>query len=328
MSNFTGARALATYLKLASAGPGEAKQIIEHKIPRELTTYDSDGKVVRVRELLVSEAIESTTLIQTEMYNTVLAGAEPVKCMRQALPIISAKSNTLRVPLGEAGTYAGEVAEGAEIPIDVQDYTYRDFTIRKYGVRPLITKEMVEDGLYDVVALEVQKAGARIENKINQAALSAILQNSGNSADCGGSGGTPVAKLAEAIAANQTDGYNSNCIILHPGMVGAVMSAFTSVATSIGDAITRGGMVGTLLGCPIYTTGVTDESATYTWGWGVNDYIGGLVINRENAGAIAMRRDITVQRYEDPIRDLVGMGVTARFGCNYFFADAIARVMY
>ena len=51
MSNFTGARALATYLKLASAGPGEAKQIIEHKIPRELTTYDSDGKVVRVREL-------------------------------------------------------------------------------------------------------------------------------------------------------------------------------------------------------------------------------------------------------------------------------------
>ena len=328
MTNFSGARALSTYLRLAHAGPSEAKQILNRQIPRELTTYDCNGKVVRVRELLVSEAIESTTLIQTEMYNTVLAGAEPVKCMRQALPIISAKSNTLRVPLGEAGTYAGEVAEGAEIPIDVQDYTYRDFTIRKYGVRPLITKEMVEDGLYDVVALEVQKAGARIENKINQAALSAILQNSGNSADCGGSGATPVAKLAEAIAANQTDGYNSNCIILHPGMVGAVMSAFTSVATSIGDAITRGGMVGTLLGCPIYTTGVTDDSSTYTWGWGTDNYIGGLVINRENAGAIAMRRDITVQRYEDPIRDLVGMGVTARFGCNYFFADAIARVLY
>ena len=107
MSNFTGARALATYLKLASAGPGEAKQIIEHKIPRELTTYDSDGKVVRVRELLVSEAIESTTLIQTEMYNTVMAGAEPVKYMRQALPVIGAKGNTLTVPLGESGTYAG-----------------------------------------------------------------------------------------------------------------------------------------------------------------------------------------------------------------------------
>ena len=328
MGNFTGARALATYLKLASAGPGEAKQIIEHKIPRELTTYDSDGKVVRVRELLVSEAIESTTLIQTEMYNTVMAGAEPVKCMRQALPVISTRANTLRVPLGEAGTYAGEVAEGAEIPIDVQDYSYRDFTIKKYGVRPLITKEMVEDGLYDVIALEVQKAGARIENRINQAALSVVLENSGNSADCGGSGGTPVAKLAEAIGANQADGYQSNAIILHPGMAGAVMSAFTSVATVMGEAITRGGMIGTLLGCPVYVTGVTDTSSTYTWGWGTDNYICGLVINKENAGATAMRREITVQKYDDPIRDLVGMGVTARFGCNYFFADAIARVIY
>jgi len=320
---------LELYLKMAKEAvdaPHATKELAK-QVPAN-KTYWHKGEIKPARELLLSEGLNSTTLIQTEMMATVLEGAEPFKCMREALPIFKAKSNILRVPYGESGSYAEKVAEGTAVPIRTQTYSYRDFNIYTYGDRPLITVPMVEDSQYDVIALEIAKCGARVENLLNQQALSLILQNSGNSVDCGGAGATPVAKLAEAIGANATDGYMSDTIILTPGMYAAVVAAFTSLATPMGETVTRTGKVGTLLGCNTFLCGVTDDSATYTWGWGTNDYIGGLVINKSNAGATAIRRDITVKNFDDVIKEMVGMTVTARLGFNYLAANAICRVLY
>jgi hypothetical protein len=51
-----------------------------------------------------------------------------------------------------------------------------------------------------------------------------------------------------------------------------------------------------------------------------------MILDSTHAGAIAMRRDLTVDRYEDPIRDLVGMSVTMRYDVKYLMGGAIVKI--
>lgn len=315
---------LETYLQLTRAGPHERKDLVS-TLPRELGTV-WDGETVPVRELLLTEKIESTTLIQTEMYRTVMEGAEPAKCMRQALPVINCTSNSLRITLGESGTYAAEVAEGAEIPVDVQDYSYRDFSIKKYGVRPLITRELVDDGLFDVVAMEVRKAGLRIENTLNQQALTMLLDSATNEKDTGGTD-QGIKAIAGAIGLVKADGFAPDTVILSPAAEALVFKEFVPAGYVGTDAVMQGRLPN-VLGLRAFTCGAADASSTYTWDYDTDSEIGMIVADSRNSVPIAMRRDIALERYSDPIRDLVGCSVTARFGVNYLFGDAICRIEY
>lgn len=83
-----------------------------------------------------------------------------------------------------------------------------------------------------------------------------------------------------------------------------------------------------ILGLKSVVTGVTDNSSTYTWDYDSDGDIGMCVLDSKNAGAIVIRRDISVERYSDPIRDLIGIGVTARFDADRLHANASARVEY
>ncbi len=320
---------LPTYLKLATAGPHEYKQTVEHKISKELTAYNEKGEVVRVKELLLAEAIESSTLIQTEMYRTFLEGAEPEKVARNCMEVLPMKSNVMTVTYGETGTYAAQVAEGAEIPINVQDYNVYTLTSVKYGDRPLITNEMVEDGMFNVVELEVRKSGAKLENALNQEALSTLMQGSGNEVDCGNSGATPLLHLGEAIGMIKDDGYKPDTIILHPQFEGDVISQMIPTSTVVGDQqIMRTGQIGRIYGCDVYGWNGADNSSSYIWDFDTDGDLGALMYQKAYAGAIGMRRDLTVKNYDDPIRDLVGMSCTMRFDALTFFANATCRVIY
>jgi HK97 family phage major capsid protein len=261
-----------------------------------------------------------------------MEGAEPARCMRQALPVFSVKSNSFVMTMGESGTYAAEVAEGAEIPIDVQDYTARTFTIKKYGVRPLISRELVDDGMFDVVALEVQKAGFRLENTLNQQVLTMLLDSAGNENDCDVSG-TPteadagIKAIAATVGLIKADGFVPDTIVMSPAFEALVMKEFVPTGYVGADAA-MSGRVPSLLGLKAYSCGATDASSTYTWGYGTDGYIGAAVFDSKNATPIAMRRDVSLEKYSDPIRDLVGCSMTMRFGTNYLFADAIGRIEY
>lgn len=321
---------LSTYLRLAigaADAPHETKTIV-NSLPKELS-YNIDGQTKNVRELLLTEKIESTTLIQAEMAATVNEGAQLVKCMRQAIPTVQVKSSSYVWPLGPANTYAPEIAEGAEIPTIVGEYSSRTFTVKKYGQMPRITRELVNDGLYDIIALEVQNAGAAVENTLNQQALTALLDGAGNEDDNNGADLTikGVKAIADAAALIKADGFNPDTIIMCPGAEALVLKEFV-LSNYVGADSVMGGRVPTILGMKAYTLGVTDASASYAWEYDSDGDIGMLVLDSRKAGAIAMREDLTVEKFDDPVRDLIGCKVTARFGVNYLHANASARCEY
>jgi hypothetical protein len=338
-------------LEAAHAGPSEQKILQERIVGRDLAAFErttgqrymitgEDGKKHPARELLLSEAIESSTLIQTEIKRTVIEGAEPAKCMRNAVPIMPMAGNTMQINIGESGSYSPVVSEGAEIPMNNQVYTARTWTAKKLGERPVITKEMIRDSLFGVIELETRKAGLRIENSLNQWMLSTLLENAGNEFDIAAvaSGGTAGVKaIIAARALNLVDGYTSDTIIAHPAVSQYLYKDFVPGYTVQAQDYVNNATLPKVMGCSVYECGVdvtTTSSpfkvstATYDWSGPTDEKAGYLVFDSKNAGYIGMRQDIEIEEMRDPIRDLVNFCMTMRVACQYGVANAACRVKF
>jgi len=297
----------------------------------------SDPHFVRVvgeptqKMLLQSEAGNMTTLVQEEVYRTVIEGAEPFKCMRDVEPIIPTDSYSVRFVKGEAGTYANQIAEGAKIDIDTQTYTKTDVTIDKYGTRPLITNELIEDSLFGIVELELKKAGARMENKLNRVVLASILAGITTNTLSPAGAHIAVSDLARATALIKKQNYLPDILVTHPTAEGYLLqdSNLAYVSYAGGNGALRQGDVGNkLMGLSPHTCTATD-AASPTWDdTTAGSDVTGLVLSKNDLGVICMRRDLTVEQYDDPIHDLVGIALTMRYGTGVLREAAGCKIYH
>ena len=237
--------------------------------------------------------------------------------MRDIVPVIRTDSYSVRVVKGETGTYAEELAEGANVPIDTQVYSKEDITIKKVGTRPLITNELIEDGLFDIVNLELQKAGMRMENKLNRDVLLEILTDATTTDTDPAGGHLSVSDLATARAAVAAENYMPDKMIFHPTAEGYLLQdsnlAYASFAGTT-SPLTTGG-IPKIMGMTPYTCSVTTGSTGHYWDStdSANHYYG-IVLDSAASTYLAMRRDLTVEQYDDPIHDIVGISCTMRYG--------------
>lgn len=310
---------------LEAAMNGTSKELAESMT--EDFTIRVDGELVSVRELLLSTDIAGTSLVQTEVLKTIIEGADQMKAIRDALPTYNMPSRIYTVPVGETSTYAPIVAEGAEIPIETQDYAEIVFKAEKRAVRPLISNELVSDSVVDVISAELKKAGKRIENSLNQDGITKMLDGSSLEVDTAETAADQgVVAIATAISKVQDAGYTPDSVLMHPEALAAVIKEF--VPGNYDNTVVRTGSLGKILGLDVFVLGVTDASSTYTWGYASNGEIGMLVFDSAAAAAIGMREDIGVDKYEDVVRDLQGMVVKARFDVEVLSGNAICRVEF
>lgn len=328
---------LARYLECAykesNEGRRELNDFIRRKeveLGRPLTHYHED-KLWKTRELLQSTEIESTTLVQTEFHDTVINGAKYATCMREAVPVFRARGPTYRAVKKESVSsttaYAAVVSEGAEIPVRTQDYGYIDIDIEKVGERPLITKELIEDGKFDVIALEVEHTGERIENKLNYDTFDSMFENAGTEHDCAGSN-LGVKAVAGAMGKVKANGFMPNTIVMHPELETAVLSDYVPTNYYGAEVAQNTGQIPKLLGLRALVWGGTSSGTTYTYDYDTDGDMGGIVFDSRAAGCIAMARDLTVENYDDPVKDLRGVTCTMRYGGSYIQADAISLIEY
>ena len=91
---------LSKLLEYGFAGPSKQKKLLSTSSFRKTLegrkAYDREGKCLgdAYKYLLQSEAtaIADSTLVQEEVYKTIIEGAEPFKCFRDAFPIIKFKT--------------------------------------------------------------------------------------------------------------------------------------------------------------------------------------------------------------------------------------------
>ncbi len=330
MGKIDNTRLLAKYLELAFEPYNDRrKAIIEREVPKELTAWNHD-KIVNVRELLQTESIVGTTLVPAQVLATVIDGSEPAKCMRELVPMFDAKGKrSLVVPIGETGTYAPEVSEGAEAEDDEVTYTAATHTIKKYVSKPRITEEMIADGQWDVAAHETYKAGMRLENTLNREALSTLLEGSGDEFDASGSD-VGLKALAKAYADQMGNGFKADAVVIHPTAMGYLLPELMPVGGyyQISDTAVSGILPSAILGMKAGVCGIADNSSTYTWGYGTDGYMGMLLLDSKSCGGIAMNQDVTVTEFDDPLKGLKSFKCMMRFGVATHVANAAERVEY
>lgn len=301
--------------------------------------HDDPATLTQARQLLLTEAIESTSIIQEEVLRTVIAGAEKFKVIREAgVAWYPVKSNALRVPLGETQRNADVVPEGAEITDRTQDYDKRDFTIVKYGVKPRISFEMIEDGLVDVVAEEIYYAGAAVENKLNYDALTVLATNAGKitTQTGGGTAGTALAVLRQAKKQLKNAGFFADTLIMHSDFEADLIANATLLTPyysgGAGAGIVNQGILPTpLLGMKWFVTDnghPTAVDGSNPWEYNSNLDTGAIVMEAKRGCGVAMRRDRTVKKFDDIVKELHTVTVTMRCDVKHLHANAVARLKW
>lgn len=334
-ANFHGSTGLTTYLRALEMGPGELKRYVDAAIPRELGHYvlnkDESGYDLKpVRELITMEGIEGTDLIQTEFFATIKEGAEPRQAMRNFIPTINLGSGSgLKIPKSTSGSYAEEVAETTEVPPTNAKYSAVDVTIKKIGTRPQISDEMMADSNYDLIALEIRRAGAKIENKFNRDSLLACLSATNiQEHDCTGSNlGLPA--LAKARSMVNKVNRSATKMLITPDMEYQVLSSLLPVSTSVGyEQVMRTGQIGRILGLDTYETTVSTGNNSYVWEYDSDGDFGAIIADVDEFALNVIRQDITVKRYDDPVKQIQGGVITMRYGTGIVDATAACRIEY
>ena len=211
-----------------------------------------------------------------------------------------------------------KVNEGAEVPIDVEAYSSFTVTPDKYGVRPVITKEMIEDGQFDVVQRNIEYAGYKMAEKLD----ALILEQSESGSDATGGGGAvsggaaiTIANIAEAMYNLENGGYTPTDFIVGPAtaqdmrQIAEFVHADKSGVTNISQSL-----IGTIFGMKVWVSR------------NINNSLYAYVIDRDWALMLGEKRPITIEKYDDVTKDLSGIVFTARWKARYLQPGACSHI--
>lgn len=285
----------------------------------------------RIKKLLLAEELDSGVLIQKEVYKTIHEAMKPARVMRDALPTINTNKLYLRYPVVDDGVvYAPEVPEATEIPMAKgEQLKYIEFKIRKYGVRPVITREMVEDAEYDVIERCLRQAGEQLENGLNKAALEMLISDADPNNDVKASGEmASISDVADSIYKIKRHKYLPDTMVVSPIAEAELLKDSRMLMSIVpNETLVRSGDIGTrILGLKMLSTNIDAENALFNWGGNKSQDPIAVIYDYSEAGMIVMREELRIERYSDPIRDLVGMTATMRYDVGSIHPESISRL--
>ena len=250
-------------------------------------------------ELSASEDLRRLT--QKAYYNAVIAGAKRREVMRKILPIVKTDSHRVRVFTSNANGYASKGAYKGEPPVFHPKYTSVDAVAEKAWTLPLAPKELVEDAEFGLIENEVSLAGMRLENTLNQDAISALIDSAEHELSINAlSYPEAIAEASNEVASSQ---FTPTYMIATPDFF---FSAFGSFESPIMKNTNQGGLLNMVF-LPVLSNG------NKNWAWENTGDIGAVVLDAEMAGLILMKEDITVKKYSDPLDDLRGAIVEMKY---------------
>ncbi len=195
-----------------------------------------------------------------------------------------------------------QVAEGAEVPIVQSEWTSLTLTPVKYGARIGVTKEMMEDGIIDLLSYHAELAGyefADNEESLIISALNTASNAAGN--DVANSNATlPISDITESMQNLESGNYRPTHIICGVEVVNDLRNIDTFVeADKSGVMDPTKPLIGRIFGMDVLVSNNVTAQLAY-------------VIDANHAFVIAEKRPLTVERYSDAARDQGFVVVTQR----------------
>jgi len=293
--------------KLKTPFSGKPLTILQTELRQKMAEALKDK---RLAELLLSDVSQATA----KVLDVVWEAAKPNLIGRELAVVVAQDLPSLKVPRAKLSK-AYEIAEGAEIPVGTEDYDSVTLTPKKYGVRPLISKEMIEDAEWDVIEYQLAEAGRAMADLETEKIISEMISDAGNSVAAGTGGTLAYADVVNILKECLIDDFAPDTLAIHPSEFADLLkdAAIQKAMDWGGPAVAPTGRIANLLGMRVLvSTKVTSGTA--------------LVIDSKHAGVLFIRRDVTVEEYEDPVKDLAGVAVTARWVYDTLRANAIGKV--
>lgn len=210
------------------------------------------------------------------------------------------------------------VAEGGMIPFDAEEYNGFNLKPLKYGVRIGITREMQEDSLFDVMALNTETAGYELAD--NEEALIIATLDTGS----GQTGGTqiansnatlPITDITAAMQGVEEENFEATDMIVGVEVANDIRNIDTfTEADKAGMNNPGQKMIGKIFGMNVQvSTNVLAKRA--------------FVLDRGHAFIGAEKRPVTIERYFEWARDTNFLVATQRIVYRYLRPGAIARIV-
>ena len=208
------------------------------------------------------------------------------------------------------------VAEGAEIPLDNQEYTNSNFKPEKYGVTIRITRELLEDAKWNLLEMNIRTAGKRMAENENSLVISDALDSAGNTV--AGGANITIANITRAMQYLEDSDYEPTTMFIGMEVLNDLRNIDTFVeADKVGNReMLERGFLGTIFGMNVIKVSTNAGMTTTT----------SYVIDRNEAYAIAEKRPLTVENFDLPSFDMSAAAVTHRIKVKALRTSAIAKI--
>ena len=275
----------------------------------------------------LSELIDAGQTGQTaKVLSTVWDAAFETNIGRQFVSVISeGKQRSVKIPVEGRPVFI-EVAHGAtgEGPETGKDYTFVEWSVKKFGARISISQDMIDDAAWNVVQRQLALLGSSYGEFETNRILDTMFTDAGQSVAA--SGTLTMAHITEAWRKFQRFPGGGTRIPTHLVISPehyediAVDTAFQNLLFHRPD-ISGGAKEGGLPGAVGFIPGSAIQVITHP-ALAANT---SLMIAKGTAGVLLVRQDLNIEEIDDPLRDLVHGKGSSRVEYKTIEANSILK---
>jgi len=277
--------------------------------------------MANIQEFLATDAgTEGQLLIERKIYDTLIEAVEKKRIGRGLAAIYIGPNgipgSSVDIDLVDVDSLAVvRVAEGAAVPIETVGYSSTNVKPKKYGVRPLITKEMQEDSKWDLIAHNIKVAGIEVGENEDALIVSDALGDAANTVTGGAT--ITIANITRAMQYLEDEDYAPTDLLVGPEVANDLRNIDTfHEAHKLGSReMHTTGFLGTILGMNVHLIAGDILNTLHAY-----------VIDKNHAFVIVEKRPVTIERYDDATHDLSGVVVTQRIAVDSLRTNAICKI--
>lgn len=276
-----------------------------------------------IQELLSTQlATEGSLLIVKKIYDTLVTEVQKTLIPRTEAALVIGPSmipgTSIDIDLEDVNTMTlRETAEGADIGLDNQTYSSLNIKPKKYGVGIRITREMLEDGKWNLLQTNIATAGKRFAENENKLVI-AQLDTAGT--DNSGGAAFTISDLTKMMLDVENNDFTPTTLIVGNEVMQDLRNIDTFVeADKLGSReMLETGFVGRIYGLNVvrFSTNAAPSTTYAKYAY---------VIDRAQAYYIVEKRPISVENFDLPSNDMSAASVTQRIAVKAIRTGAISR---
>jgi HK97 family phage major capsid protein len=228
------------------------------------------------------------------------------------------QGSSIDINLEDLNSMVVEVtAEGAEIPLGNPNFSSINVKPKKVAIRPQITREMIEDGKFNLIQHSVMRAGYKLAEYESSRIVNAL---DGATNTVAGGASLTVANITRAMQYLDDARFKPRVYIIGPEVANDIrnLSAFSAAYEYGTNEQQMRGLIGKIFGMDVVlvsTGGLTGYTSTTSY-----------VLDPQYGFAIAEKRPVTMETFSDTIHDMEGVVVSQRIEAVTIRAPAIAKI--